>query len=146
MSLYCHDVKVFNVCHTPGVDPLAPSLPPGHSVRHPVRPALRAAAWIQEHQGQEGAVSDAGADQPPVRTGGCGHTPAIKEDIPQPQHEGVHQGTEAEKREASRGTQTQLHGGARAEAGGGHQCDNWPSGLRRLSGEPHTAAGPGLLS
>ena len=113
---------MYYVCHAPGADPLAPSLPPGHGVRHPVRPALRAAARLQEHQGQEGAVSDAGADQPPVRTGGRGHTPALKEDIPQPQHEGVHQGGEAEKREA-RGTQTQLHGGARAETRGGHQCE-----------------------
>ena len=125
-----------------GAGSLAPGLPPGHAIRHPVRPALGAAARLPEHQGQEGAVPDAGPDQPPG-SGGRGHAAPLSSDVPQPLHAGEHEGGPAAAGEAG-GPQTQLHGGPRAEAGGG--WPQWsPGDLRRLSGESHTAAGPRLL-
>ena len=120
--------------HCPGAGSGPPYLPPGHGVGHSLRPALCAAPRLQEHQGQAGAVSDAGPHQRGLR--GRGHSTALPQDVPQPLHEGGLQGGEAEAREA--GSPPQLHGASRPHSDPG-------TSLRRLSGESHPAAGPGLI-
>ena len=113
----------------PGAGPLLAPLPAGHRPGHPLRPALRPAPRLQEHQGEAGAVSDAGPRQHVL--GGRGHAPALPQDVPQLLNARVHQDREAAAGEAE--SQTQLHGRGRRR------------GERRLPGEPDPAPDPRII-